>query len=116
MDMRSVYLAAAGAATLLTPLVGLPGVAAGAPLARQDVPAPLRPWVDWPLRGHEHETCPFEDGDVNARDCAWPPPSTPPGPGCRMTGGACPRMPWNQAAPWCSKSADGANRTRPPTR
>jgi hypothetical protein len=42
-----------------------------APLARGDVPEPLRPWVDWVLRGHEGESCPFlhAQGD---RQCVWP--------------------------------------------
>ncbi len=45
--------------------------AAAEPLAREDVPEPLRPWVDWVLRGHERETCPFfhESGE---RACVWP--------------------------------------------
>ena len=47
------------------------GPAAAEPLARAEVPEPLRPWVDWVLRGHESETCPFlhASGD---RDCVWP--------------------------------------------
>jgi hypothetical protein len=42
-----------------------------APLAREDVPEPLRPWVDWVLRGHETNACPLlyaQDG----RACVWP--------------------------------------------
>lgn len=41
------------------------------PLARQDVPEPLRPWVDWVLAGHEDERCPPLVGD-GARACIWP--------------------------------------------
>ena len=41
------------------------------PLARQDVPEPLRPWVDWVLAGHEDERCPSLAGD-GARACVWP--------------------------------------------
>ena len=47
------------------------GAAAGAPLARKDVPEPLRPWVDWVLRGHEAETCPFLHAS-GERQCSWP--------------------------------------------
>jgi hypothetical protein len=41
------------------------------PLAREDVPEPLQPWIDWALRGHEAGTCPFlnESGE---RRCVWP--------------------------------------------
>lgn len=41
-----------------------------APLSRDDVPEPLRPWVDWVLRGHEGETCPFLHGQ-GERECVW---------------------------------------------
>ncbi|MBM4385484.1 MAG: hypothetical protein FJ091_19185 [Deltaproteobacteria bacterium] len=45
--------------------------AAGEPLAREDVPEPLRPWIDWALRGSEAETCPMLAG-AGARSCVWP--------------------------------------------
>lgn len=63
------------AASLLAAMVtaGAPRAATGAPLARKDVPSPLAPWVDWVLRGHEDELCPFLDGhDGDGRTCAWP--------------------------------------------
>jgi hypothetical protein len=41
------------------------------PLAREDVPEPLRPWVDWVLRGHEAATCPFL-AELGNRECVWP--------------------------------------------
>lgn len=41
------------------------------PLAREDVPEPLRPWVDWVLAGHEEEGCPLLSGD-GSRACVWP--------------------------------------------
>jgi hypothetical protein len=44
---------------------------AAAPLAREDVPEPLRPWVDWVLRGHEAEACPFLHAQ-GERQCVWP--------------------------------------------
>jgi hypothetical protein len=43
-----------------------------APLAADDVPGPLQPWVAWALAGHETETCPFLAGDLTARTCVWP--------------------------------------------
>jgi hypothetical protein len=42
-----------------------------APLTRDAVPEPLRPWVDWVLRGHEGETCPFLHAQ-GERHCVWP--------------------------------------------
>lgn len=50
----------------------LASIAASAePLAREDVPAPLRPWVDWALHGHDAETCPLLSGS-GERTCVWP--------------------------------------------
>jgi hypothetical protein len=45
--------------------------ATAAPLAREDVPELLRPWVDWVLRGHEAEACPFLQAS-GERHCVWP--------------------------------------------
>jgi len=47
------------------------GPAQAAPLARGEVPEPLRPWIDWALRGHEADRCPFLDAP-STRECAWP--------------------------------------------
>ena len=44
---------------------------AAEPLAREAVPEPLRPWVDWVLRGHESERCPFLN-ENGGRFCVWP--------------------------------------------
>jgi hypothetical protein len=46
--------------------------ALGEPLPREQVPEPLRPWVDWALRGHEDAACPFFEGQGERRQCAWP--------------------------------------------
>ncbi len=47
--------------------------AAGAePLARDAVPEPLRPWVDWVLHGQEAATCTPLLGETDRRECAWP--------------------------------------------
>jgi hypothetical protein len=61
--MARLVLAAA-LVLLATPL-------SAAPLARGDVPEPLRPWVDWVLRGHESETCPFLHAQ-GEKQCVWP--------------------------------------------
>lgn len=55
----------------------LGGLAAAAePLARKDVPAPLAPWIDWVLRGHEEAACPFLQATGRRgggeRACVWP--------------------------------------------
>ena len=42
------------------------------PLAREQVPEPLRPWIDWVLRDHADATCPFFDGSSDRSECAWP--------------------------------------------
>ena len=44
---------------------------AAEPLAREAVPEPLRPWIDWVLRGHESERCPFLN-ENGGRFCVWP--------------------------------------------
>jgi hypothetical protein len=55
---------------LLTWLLAAQPAPAG-PLPREGVPAPLQPWTDWALRGHEAELCaPFLGGED--RRCAWP--------------------------------------------
>ncbi len=57
---------------VLLALTWLAGAAFAEPLARDAVPAPLAPWVDWVLRGHESRRCPFLDGQGETRPCAWP--------------------------------------------
>jgi hypothetical protein len=46
--------------------------ASAEPLAREQVPEPLRPWIDWVLRDHEDAACPFFDGSADRSECAWP--------------------------------------------
>lgn len=43
-----------------------------APISRGEVPEPLRPWIDWVLKGHEEARCPFFQGSEDRRQCAWP--------------------------------------------
>jgi hypothetical protein len=50
---------------------------AAEPLRREDVPEPLRPWIDWALRGHESSLCPPLQAGLPVRPeveraCAWP--------------------------------------------
>lgn len=51
-------------------LLSVPATAA--PLAPEDAPAPLKPWVGWALRGHEPELCPFLNGQPDSKHCVWP--------------------------------------------
>ncbi|HSS49149.1 MAG TPA: hypothetical protein VLX28_09390, partial [Thermoanaerobaculia bacterium] len=49
---------------------------AAGPIPKDRVPAPLQPWTDWVMRGHEAEGCPFllgaDDPATADRRCAWP--------------------------------------------
>lgn len=47
------------------------GSAHSAQLRREEVPAPLAPWVDWVLQGHEESLCPSLIAQ-EARPCVWP--------------------------------------------
>lgn len=42
-----------------------------APLKAEDVPAPLKPWVDWVLQNDRDKTCPFLY-NIRQHRCAWP--------------------------------------------
>jgi len=60
-------------AGLCIALVGPAANSAAEPLDPADVPAPLAPWVDWALRGHEAERCSLLTGFAGkSRVCAWP--------------------------------------------
>lgn len=52
-------------------LSGFPTASAD-PLREEQVPEPLRPWVDWVMQGHEQAGCPFFQGSPDHRQCAWP--------------------------------------------
>jgi len=41
-------------------------------LSDSDIPAPLRPWKNWVLHGHEDVNCPAMHNDAGKRFCAWP--------------------------------------------
>lgn len=46
--------------------------AAAAPLARDDVPAPLTPWIGWVLHDAPSRFCAPAHDDANRRLCHWP--------------------------------------------
>lgn len=58
-------------AALLALMLSAPALAG--PLALQDVPAPLQPWVNWALQGETGRDCPVLF-DRAERRCAWPGP------------------------------------------
>ncbi len=58
----------AGAVLGVSPIVGS-NAAHAQPLPEADVPAPLRPWVDWVLRGDRTHECAWM---TNERECRWP--------------------------------------------
>jgi len=48
------------------------GFVGAEPLDPAKLPAELRPWVDWVLRGSENRICPFLYNTAEERICAWP--------------------------------------------
>ncbi len=48
------------------------------PMNRDDIPAPLKPWVPWALHGSAESTCPLQTGQTGqtgsgeTRRCIWP--------------------------------------------
>src|SRR5262245_17706541 len=58
LSSRQMSLALPALLLLLALLAPLSPLAAGR-LPKERVPAPLKPWADWALRGHESELCPF---------------------------------------------------------
>ena len=42
------------------------------PLAPEEVPEPLKPWIDWVLYGEADYQCPFVYSGHRERTCAWP--------------------------------------------
>ncbi len=57
---------------LLLAALLLAAPAAAGPIAPEDAPAPLQPWVKWVLHGNETALCPFLNGQPEERVCAWP--------------------------------------------
>lgn len=52
-------------------LPGLMGPALASPLTEAQIPAPLKPWKDWVLQGHEDRLCP-PGMEKEAPLCVWP--------------------------------------------
>src|SRR5258705_7523946 len=72
MRMRSTSTPSKWIGALVVAIALRGSAAVAEPLPRDQVPEPLRPWVDWVLRGHENETCPFFENAGDRRQCAWP--------------------------------------------
>lgn len=43
-----------------------------APLSPENVPLPLKPWIDWVLQDKEELNCPFLYNSAQERHCSWP--------------------------------------------
>jgi len=56
----------------LTAFLLAASLATAAPLSRENVPEPLKPWIDWVLHDVQEKNCPilFDNGDQSI--CAWP--------------------------------------------
>ena len=42
------------------------------PLPKEDVPGPLKPWIDWALHDWKDVDCPFVYNDLSKTICSWP--------------------------------------------
>lgn len=57
---------------LLFLLLGTRGSPIVASISPEDVPEPLKPWIEWVLHGHEEERCPSLNSRGNQHRCSWP--------------------------------------------
>lgn len=57
---------------LLLFLLLLPVNISADPVAEEDLPAPLKSWVQWVLHGDEDRKCPFLYKDFKSKYCSWP--------------------------------------------
>ena len=48
------------------------GTGAAAPLQPDDVPDPLKPWIDWVVADDKQRLCPFLYNNFASKRCAWP--------------------------------------------
>ncbi len=55
---------------MLTLLLG--GMVQAAPITDQQIPAPLKPWVNWVLYNQDQYNCPSAYNNDQQRFCAWP--------------------------------------------
>ncbi|NOT83596.1 MAG: hypothetical protein HOP02_02205 [Methylococcaceae bacterium] len=56
--------------TLLISLWGIP--AASQPLTPEQVPEPLKPWINWVLQGDTNHNCAFIYNQFEQKYCSWP--------------------------------------------
>ncbi len=42
------------------------------PLPKQNVPEPLKPWIDWVLHGEKEQDCPLVYNHLSKKICSWP--------------------------------------------
>ncbi|MGH8644163.1 MAG: hypothetical protein ACREX4_06785, partial [Gammaproteobacteria bacterium] len=49
-----------------------PGASAERPVTPEQVPEPLRPWIEWVLYTEPQRRCPFLYNAEEAQRCAWP--------------------------------------------
>lgn len=49
-----------------------PLAALAAPLKPEQVPEPLKPWIDWVLMDQADRNCPFRYNDYTQKRCVWP--------------------------------------------
>lgn len=47
-------------------------IASTAPLTKDQVPEPLKPWLDWVLQDEETYQCPYFYNNFQHKQCAWP--------------------------------------------
>ncbi len=64
--MKSIFKAVFSLAFVVTSIM-----ATAAPLAKKDIPEPLKPWADWVLYEQDKQMCPHAYNS-NKRFCAWP--------------------------------------------
>lgn len=46
--------------------------AVGKPIDPEQIPEPLKPWVDWVLYDQQQSICPFLYNNIKQRRCSWP--------------------------------------------
>ncbi|WP_040590474.1 hypothetical protein [Methylobacter marinus] len=57
---------------LLAVMLFFPPLAPAEPLAPEQVPAPLKPWIDWVLQHDQDRVCPFIYNSYEQKRCSWP--------------------------------------------
>lgn len=57
---------------LLFACIICPALAFATPLRPEQVPEPLKPWVNWVLEDHPEQSCPFLYQSLEQKRCSWP--------------------------------------------